>query len=68
MRNLHEFEEVYGWKRPAVETIIGRLLSLGPIEIDKFTLSKEAVELVDKEFVQVDRFSLFPMLENFSFL
>lgn len=54
MRNLHEFEEVYGWKRPAAETMIGRLLSIGPIELDKFTLSKESLELVDQEFTHVD--------------
>ena len=34
--------------------MVGRLLSLGPIEIDKFTLTKEALELVDKEFAQVN--------------
>jgi hypothetical protein len=33
--------------------MIGRLLSLGLIEIDQFTLTKEALELVDKEFAQV---------------
>jgi hypothetical protein len=33
--------------------MIGRLLSLGPIEVEKFTLTKEALELVDKEFAQV---------------
>jgi hypothetical protein len=33
--------------------MIGRLLSLGLIEVDKFTLTKEALELVDKEFAQV---------------
>ena len=38
--------------------MIGRLLSLGPIELDKFTLTKQALELVDKEFTQVDIFSL----------
>jgi hypothetical protein len=37
-----------------IETMVGRLLSLGPIEIDKFTLTKEALELVDKEFTQVN--------------
>jgi len=36
--------------------MVGRLLSLGPIEIDKFTLTKEALELVDKEFAQVKNF------------
>ncbi|CAF2071458.1 unnamed protein product [Rotaria magnacalcarata] len=53
LRTLHEFEEVYGWKRPTVETMIGRLLALGPLNIDQFTLTKEAVELVDKEFSQI---------------
>jgi hypothetical protein len=40
--------------------MIGRLLSVGPIEIDKFVLTKEALELVDKEFTQVNirRFTL----------
>jgi hypothetical protein len=33
--------------------MIGRLLSLGLIEVEKFTLTKEALELVDKEFAQV---------------
>ena len=51
---LHEFEEVYGWKRPPADTMVGRLLALGPIEVDKFTLTKEAIELVDKEFAQVN--------------
>lgn len=53
MRTLHEFEEVYGWKRPKVDTMISRLLALGPINIDQFTLTKEALELVDKEFAEV---------------
>jgi hypothetical protein len=59
MKTLYEFEEVYGWKRPTIETMVGRLLSLGPIEIDKFTLTKEALELVDKEFAQVKILSFF---------
>jgi len=54
IRTLHELEEVYGWKRPTIETMVGRLLSLGPIEVDKFTLTKEAIELVDKEFAQIN--------------
>ncbi|UJR25017.1 hypothetical protein I4U23_006378 [Adineta vaga] len=54
IRMLHEFEEVYGWKRPTVDTMISRLLILGPIEVDKFTLTKEAIELVDKEFAQIN--------------
>ncbi|CAF1207632.1 unnamed protein product [Adineta ricciae] len=54
IRMLHEFEEVYGWKRPLADTMVGRLLALGPIEVDKFTLTKEAIELVDKEFAQIN--------------
>ena len=54
IRTLHEFEEVYGWKRPTNETMIGRLLTLGPSQLDQFTLSKETLELVDKEFSQVN--------------
>ncbi|CAF1120033.1 unnamed protein product [Rotaria sp. Silwood1] len=53
MRTLHEFEEVYGWKRPIIETMINRLLTLGPTKIDQYTLTKEALELVDKEFTQI---------------
>ncbi|CAF3765432.1 unnamed protein product [Adineta steineri] len=53
MRTLHEYEEVYGWKRPTNDTMIDRLLKLGPIEIDQFSLTKEALELVDKEFTQI---------------
>ena len=54
IRTLHEFEEVYGWKRPTNETMIGRLLTLGPSQLDQFSLSKETLELVDKEFSQVN--------------
>ena len=36
-----------------MDTMIDRLLTLGLIEIDQFTLTKEALELVDKEFAQV---------------
>lgn len=42
--------------------MISRLLALGPTDIDKFTLTKEAIELVDKEFTQVmssDIFAIF---------
>ncbi|CAF4165043.1 unnamed protein product [Rotaria sp. Silwood2] len=53
IRTLHEFEEVYGWKRPTIETMISRLLTLGLTKIDQFTLTKEALELVDKEFAQI---------------
>ena len=58
IRTLNEFEEVYGWKRPTSDTMIRRLLSLGPIQVDQFTLTKEALELVDKEFSQVKYFFL----------
>jgi len=34
--------------------MVARLLKLGPIEIEKFTLTKDAIELVDKEFAQVN--------------
>jgi hypothetical protein len=33
--------------------MVGRLLSLGLIEVEKFSLTKESLELVDKEFTQV---------------
>ena len=36
--------------------MIGRLLTFGPTDIDQFTLTKEALELVDKEFVVVRPF------------
>jgi hypothetical protein len=38
--------------------MIGRLLVLGLIQIDQFTLTKEAIELVDKEFVEVRKSSI----------
>lgn len=53
IRTLHEYEEVYGWKRPTNETIVGRLLDLGLIQIDQFTLTKESIELVDKEYTEI---------------
>ncbi len=59
IRTLHEYEEVYGWKRPTIETMIGRLLSLGLTQIDKYTLTKESLELVDKEFTEVKKKELF---------
>jgi len=33
--------------------MIGRLLSLGLTQIDQYTLTKESLELVDKEFTEV---------------
>ena len=45
--------------------MVGRLLSLGPIEIEKFTLTKEALELVDKEFAQVNICFFFSQNQNF---
>ncbi len=59
IRTLHEYEEVYGWKRPTIETMIGRLLSLGLTQIDQYTLTKESLELVDKEFTEVKKKELF---------
>ena len=53
VRNLHEYEEIYGWKRPSTETMIGRLLALGLTQIDQYTLTKESLELVDKEYAEV---------------
>ena len=50
---MYKYEEIYGWKRPTIETMIGRLLTLGTIDINQFTLTNEALELVDKEFVLV---------------
>ncbi len=38
--------------------MIGRLLSLGLTDIEQFTLTKDALELVDKEFTQVKLFFL----------
>ena len=53
IRTLHEYEEVYGWKRPTNETVIGKLLSFGLTQIEQHKLTKESLELVDKEFTQV---------------
>lgn len=50
---MHEYEEVYGWKRPTMETMVGRLLALDLTQVDQYTLTKEAIELVDKEFTEV---------------
>jgi hypothetical protein len=33
--------------------MVGRLLALGLTQIDQYTLTKEALELVDKEFTEV---------------
>lgn len=54
VQTLHEYEEVYGWKRPSNETMVGRLLELNPFEVDQFTLTKESLELVDKEFHEIN--------------
>ena len=35
--------------------MVGRLLALGLTQIDQYTLTKEAIELVDKEFNEVKR-------------
>ncbi|CAF0739373.1 unnamed protein product [Didymodactylos carnosus] len=48
---LKEFEELYGWKCPTIETMIGRLLNID--DISKFSLTKEAIELVEKEFNEI---------------
>lgn len=56
VRTLNEYEEVYGWKRPSEQTLVGRLLALSRIEIDRFPLRKETLDLVDKEFRQVKFF------------
>ncbi|UJR23823.1 hypothetical protein I4U23_026799 [Adineta vaga] len=53
VRTLYEYEEVYGWKRPTTETMVGRLLALDLTQIDQYTLTKEALELVDKEFAEI---------------
>ena len=55
IRTLEEYEELYGWKRPSIETTIGRLLILGPTRIDQYSLTKESLELVDKEFAEVSK-------------
>jgi hypothetical protein len=34
--------------------MIGRLLALGLTQIEQYTLTKEALELVDKEFTEVN--------------
>jgi hypothetical protein len=44
---------MYGWKRPTNETMIGRLLLLDLNHIDQYTLTKESLELVDKEFTEI---------------
>lgn len=33
--------------------MVGRLLTLGLTQVDQYTLSKESIELVDKEFAEV---------------
>ena len=53
IQTLHEYENIYGWKKPTTETIVGRLLALSLVELDQFTLTKESLELVDKEFSEV---------------
>ncbi|CAF0912278.1 unnamed protein product [Rotaria sordida] len=53
IRTLHEYEEVYGWKRPTIKTMVGHLLKLDLTQIDQHTLTKEALELVDKEFNEI---------------
>jgi hypothetical protein len=35
--------------------MVGRLLALGLTQIDQYTLTKEALELVDKEFTEVKK-------------
>lgn len=47
--------------------MIGRLLTLGPIEIEKFTLTKDALELVDKEFAQVKLLFSYKISRTFFF-
>lgn len=34
--------------------MVGQLLTLGLTQIDKYSLTKEAIELVDKEFAEVN--------------
>ena len=53
IRILNDFEEVYGWKRPQVETLVGRLVNLGVDRIDEFPLTKETIDSVDKELTEV---------------
>ncbi|CAF0736342.1 unnamed protein product [Didymodactylos carnosus] len=48
---LKEFEELYGWKRPTIETMVGRLLNID--DVSKFSLTKEAIELIEKEFSEI---------------
>ncbi|CAF1258726.1 unnamed protein product [Didymodactylos carnosus] len=48
---LKEFEELYGWERPTIETMVGRLLNID--DVSKFSLTKEAIELIEKEFSEI---------------
>jgi hypothetical protein len=48
--------------------MVGRLLTLGPTQIDQFSLTKDALELVDKEFVEVIFFIILRSLNLFSII
>lgn len=44
--------------------MVARLLALGLTDIDKFTLTKDAIELVDKEFAEVIFFIILLEVEH----
>ncbi len=44
--------------------MVGRLLALGLMQIDQYTLTKEALELVDKEFNEVNREKRIDLIVN----
>ncbi len=44
--------------------MVGRLLALGLMQIDQYTLTKEALELVDKEFNEVKREKRIDLIVN----
>jgi hypothetical protein len=49
--------------------MIGRLLAVGLIQIDQYSLTKESLELVDKEFTEVkQKNSLIKKTKKINFL
>lgn len=53
LRNLQDFELIYGWKRPKPESLIGQLLDFGLVQIEKFPLDQHSISIVDQQFRKV---------------
>jgi len=51
VNTLKNYEELNGWKPPTNETMVGRLLRED--NVANFSITNEAVELVEKEFNQI---------------